>query len=219
MLEPNVIAASPAAQLLGDPHPLVSQLGHAESPSVFSNSGADWRIDRVQTVAELRVFVARYRTEVLLPLELPAICQAWDHASRREARELIALDQQFGQSPGVQSFAFASAAVGQGQLRRLRPLKDERIVQRYWQAIEKNEAQGWHTLVYGLILALYALPARQGLLNYALQTQRGLVLAAANRLRLSEPECDALLHELNVPLPRLLEEWFATRQRPLLTVA
>lgn len=218
MLELNVIAASPAAPLLGDLHPLVAQLGAAE----LASSGTldnHWRIDRVQTVAELRTFVARYRMEVLLPLELPAIHQAWEFASRREARELIALDQEFGRSTVVQSFAFASAAVGQGQLRRLRPLKDERIVQRYWAAIEKKEAQGWHTLVYGLILSLYTLPARQGLLNYALQTQRGLVLAAATRLRLSEPECDTLLNELNVPLPNLLNDWFAARSRPLLTVA
>ena len=43
-----------------------------------------------------------------------------------------------------------------------RPLRDQRLVQRYLTAVEQGEAQGWHTLVYGLTLAVYSLPLRQG---------------------------------------------------------
>jgi hypothetical protein len=49
-------------------------------------------------------------------------------------------------------------------------LRDERLVQRYLSAVEFGQANGWHTVVYGITLAMYSLPLRQGLLHYAQQT-------------------------------------------------
>jgi urease accessory protein UreF len=67
------------------------------------------------------------------------------------------------------------------------------------------KAHGWHTLVYGLTLALYSLPLRQGLLGYAHQTTRGFIHAAARSLRLTEADCRALFEELCAPLPIAIE--------------
>jgi urease accessory protein UreF len=84
-------------------------------------------------------------------------------------------------------------------------LRDQRIVQRYLHAVEVGEAHGWHTLVYGLTLAMYSLPLRQGLLGYAIQTTRGFIHSAARELDVSEKDCRALLEQLTEPLPAALE--------------
>ncbi len=77
----------------------------------------------------------------------------------------------------------------------------ERGVQRYLAAVENHEAHGWHTLVYGLTLAVYSLPLRQGLLGYAHQTTRGFIHAAVRSLHFTEADCRALFDELCAPLP------------------
>ena len=79
------------------------------------------------------------------------------------------------------------------------------MVQRYLAAVENREAHGWHTLVYGLTLAVYSLPLRPGLLGYAHQTTRGFIHAAARGLNLTEAECRALFDELCAPLPGAVE--------------
>jgi urease accessory protein UreF len=105
----------------------------------------------------------------------------------------------------LQNFAAPSRRVGQGQLQKLRPLRDQRIVQRYLQAVESGAAHGWHTLVYGLTLAIYSLPLRQGLLGYAHQTMRGFIYSAAATLRLSERECRDLFDESCADLPAAVD--------------
>jgi len=85
---------------------------------------------------------------------------------------LILLDLLLAGEPQLQDFAAPSRRVGQSQLQKLRPLRDQRMVQRYLQAVDGGQANAWHTLVYGLTLAVYSLPLRQGLLGYAHQTTR-----------------------------------------------
>ncbi len=41
-----------------------------------------------------------------------------------------------------------------------------------------GQAHGWHTLVYGIMLAVYSWPLRQGLMHYARETMGGLALAS-----------------------------------------
>jgi urease accessory protein UreF len=79
------------------------------------------------------------------------------------------------------------------------------MVQRYLRAVEAGTARGWHTLVYGLTLAVYSLPLRQGLLGYAHQTTRGFIYSAARPLRLSERECRRLFDDLCADLPAAVE--------------
>jgi urease accessory protein UreF len=138
-------------------------------------------------------------------LDLPAIRSAHGHATRHELRELVALDQSQAHQPILGELAAASRRVGQSQLRKLRPLRDERVVQRYLHAVESGQAHGWHTLVYGLTLSVYSLPLRQGLLGYAHQTTRGFIYAAARMLRLSERQCRALFDSMCADLPEAVE--------------
>jgi len=143
----------------------------------------------------LRGFLQRYQAVVLGPLELPAIHAAFIHASRFEVRELIALDRRLADEPALRHFAAASRAAGCSRLWRLRPLRDQRLVSRYWRAIELGQAHGWHTVVYGVVLAVFSIPLRQGLLNYGWQTLDGFVRTAARPLKLAAGDCEQLLTE------------------------
>lgn len=193
------------AEWLGDAHPLVEQLGSADG-LVSLHALADSLAARpIRDFAALRDFLHGYRERLLLPQELPAIRAAHQHAATGHVRELVALDQQLASEPALCDFAAASRRVGQAQLQRLRPLRDERIVQRYLLAVENGSAHGWHTLVYGLTLAVYSLPVRQGLLGYAHQTTRGFIHAAARSLNETEADCRALFNELCEPLPLAVE--------------
>ena len=202
---PQTHLAQDPAEWLGDAHPLVQQLGTADGLASLHVLAESLRARPVASLPALREFLHTYQARILLPHELPAIQTAFTHASRNELRELIAFDQQLSAEPALRDFASASQRVGQGQLQKLRPLRDERMIQRYLAAIKSGQAHGWHTLVYGLTLAVYSLPLRPGLLGYAHQITRGFIHAAARSLKLTEAECRALFDELSAPLPGSVE--------------
>ena len=194
-----------AAEWLGDAHPLISQLGSADG-LVSLHVLADTLHNRpVTSIESLHEFLQRYHEHVLIPHELSAIQTGFLHAGRNEARELTEADRQLSGEQALLGFAEASRRVGQAQLQKMRPLKDERVVQRYLHAVENGEAHGWHTLVYGLTLAVYSLPLRQGLLGYAHQTTRGFIHAAARSLQVTEAVCQELFEDLCEPLPAAVE--------------
>ena len=205
MVKQTQLALGDAAEWLGDWHPLAEQLGSTDGLVTLGSVSASLRLVPVHDVPTLRNFLGTYHSRILLPLELPAIQSAHGHATRHEVRELIALDQGMAGQPIFSEFAAASQRVGQSQLRKLRPLRDQRAVQRYLHAVESGEAHGWHTLVYGLTLAVYSLPLRQGLLGYAHQTTRGFIYSAARMLSLSEHQCRALFDSLCAGLPEAVE--------------
>jgi urease accessory protein UreF len=205
MVNQTQVALSDAAEWLGDWHPLADQLGSTDGLVTLSSVSATLRLVPVHDLPSLRQFLRDYQSQLLLPFELPAIQDAHGHASRHEVRELVALDQGLAERPFLRDFATASRRVGQSQLRKLRPLRDQRIVQRYLRAVESGEANGWHTLVYGLTLAIYSLPLRQGLLGYGYQTTRGFIYSAARMLRLSERQCRALFDSLCGSLPEAVD--------------
>ena len=197
------------AEWLGDLHPLVEQLGSTHGLAALGEVSASLRIAPVHDLSTLRCFLRDYHREILLPVEWPAIRRAFDHASRHEVRELVEFDRQLGREPVLKPFAEASRRVGQCELEKLRPLRDERMVRRYLEAVGRSEADAWHTLVYGLTLALYSLPLRQGLIGYGFQTTRGFIYAASHALRLSERDCRALVQELCAGFPPALEQLLA----------
>lgn len=158
------------------------------------------RVEQVRDRRSLAAFLEAYRTSLLVPLEWGAILQAHGHATRHQPRELIGLDAALAGEPLLRQFLEPSCRVGQRQLNRLRGLRDVRLVQRYRQAIEEGRARGWHTLVYGVWLAVFALPQRQGLLNYAERTLDGFIENAARPLRLSESDCRLLRTTACAPL-------------------
>ena len=199
------------ADWLGDWHPLVEQLGSANGLGALGELSASVRVAPVHDLPSLRNFLTVYQKQILLPHELPAIQRAFDHTCRHEVRELIEYDRHLADEPTLARFAEASRRIGQTELLKLRPLRDERIVRRYLEAVERREANAWHTLVYGLTLSLYSLPLRQGLLGYGYQTARGFIYAAAKPLQLSEMNCRGLLEELCGHLPAAVEELIAQR--------
>jgi urease accessory protein UreF len=196
---------------LGDWHPLAEQLGSANGLVALSDISTSMQVPLVHDLPSLRQFLTSYQKQLLLPIELPAIQRAFDHACRHEMRELAEFDRRLANEASLRPFAEASKRIGQTELVKLRPLRDERIVRRYLEAVERNEANAWHTLVYGLTLALYSIPLRQGLLGYGYQTTRGFIYSAAKGLQFSEMDCRALLDELCGNLPAAVEGLIAQR--------
>jgi urease accessory protein UreF len=199
------ILAAPVVELAGDLAPFLEQLGSADGLAALAGVTDPLAAPSIRTLPELRTFLRGYHDKVLRPVELPAIQRAFGHASRHELRELIALDRRLAGEPVLQNFAATSRLIGQQQLARLRPLRDERIVQRYLAAIGSGEAQGWHTLVFGLTLAIYSLPLRQGLHGYAQLATRGFIKAASRSLEISREDVQALSDELCGDLPAAIE--------------
>ncbi len=194
------------ALLLGDLHPLLQQLGSADGLSSLHATSEYLLCPRIENTETLGIFLQAYGHQLLYPLELPAIYQAHSHASQNHSRELIALDRALARQAVRPDFARASRRVGQSHLQRLRPLRDNRLVQRYLAAVDNGLADGWHTLVYGVTLAVYSLPVRQGLTNYARQTLGGFIHAAARPLQLSIKDGLELLNHHCAELPAKVEE-------------
>jgi len=200
MTDPSKVTQQIVEEFLGDVAPLAEQVGSAEGLVALSGA-VSLQFHRVTDLPSLRTFLSDYQSKILIPLELHTICRAHGHAGRYEIRELIELDRDLDREPMLQSFATASQRVGKTQLKRLRPLRDQRLVQRYLRAVQAGEAHAWHTVVYGLILSLYSLPLRQGLLSYAQHTTRGFVVSVSARLRLAETDCLELHSEVCAHLP------------------
>ncbi len=203
-----------SAELLGDWHPLVQQLGSAEGLVALSTASHSLHLSNVDSVPSLLRFLEAYQSQILIPFELPAIQRAFRHASRNETRELIAFDQQLASETALKPFANASRRVGQAQLKRLRPLRDHRLLQRYLRAVDDGLANGWHTLVYGLTLSVYSLPVMQGLTSYEKQTLLGFMHAVSRTLKLSEHDCRTLLEQLSPSLPNATEPILGEEHSP-----
>lgn len=193
------LTAPDGSGLLGDVRALLAQLGSGEAPVEVSGQGLPTTFDAV------RKFLREYKSRVLIAHEWPAIYRAYNHVRQNECQELIALDQSLAREKHLAPFADASRVIGQFQLKRLGPLRGERVLQKYQAAIDEGKAQGWHTLVYGLTLAIYSLPVRQGLIHYAQQILRGYLESAAASFAVSEHETRIALEELFADLPRELE--------------
>jgi urease accessory protein UreF len=197
-------AQSEAENLLGDFCALLRQLGvrgtlpACDTPLALPS-------EPIAGLPVLQSFLNAYLTQILLPLELPAIVEACDRVRRGQTRELIALDRQLAGETRLAPFASASRKIGVLQLQRLKPLRDERTVRRYLCAVESGRAGGWHTLVYGLTLAVYSFPLRQGLLHYARETLSGLARAAAGPAAFSDPPCQEMLETILARLPKAVE--------------
>ncbi len=201
-------------ELLGDWHPLAQQLDSTEGLVSLSTASHSLHLNNVDSVESLMCFLEAYQSQILIPYELPAIQRAFRHASRNETRELIAYDMQLAEEAALKPFANASRRVGQAQLKRLRPLRDHRLLQRYLRAMDGNQAHGWHTLVYGITLSVYSLPVIQGLSSYEKQTILGFMHAVSRTLRLSENDCRDLLTQLSPSLPSSIEPILGEEHSP-----
>ena len=216
MLKATLLSAQTAEQLLGELHPLAEQLGSAEGLASLTANIA--QVPPVESLASLRQFLQKYKATLLFPIELPAIHQAFVHIDRYEVRELIVWERGLADQIVSQELAAASRRVGRNQLRRLRHLRDQRLVQRYIQAVEKGEAYGWHTVVYALVLHLFSLPIRQGLASYAHQTLRGFVESASRLLELTQQQRHQALREASSDVNQSIEAFLSKRGGPSLQI-
>ncbi len=100
-------------------------------------------------------------------VELPAIAASWRHAVENEYRELAALDQGTLSNPDFAAHTEITRELGHEFLNRLLPLRDTRILRRHAEAVKNGDAPGSHLIVFGLMLAVFSVPPRQALLDYA----------------------------------------------------
>lgn len=207
----SAIAVAPPAleELAGAASPLLARLGGTGAPADFTAASALLGAGPVRQPAELEALLAAYRERLLCAVELPVIAEAAAHAAAGHARELTALDRDAAQRFPAGPFLAASRAVGRDQLRRLRPLRDMRVAARFLQQVDADACPGLHVSVYGLLLAAFSLPLRQGLLHYAQAAHGGLVRAGVAALglngeataRLDTPLAPALAARLAGLLP------------------
>lgn len=190
---------------LGQGHPLVDQLQATEGLVALHELAADLTSATAGDEDALWRFLTGYRDAILIPVELPAIVQAHAHAVRNETRELITYDVSLKNGKASDVFASASRRMGRHQLARLRPLRDLRLVQRYLAAVETDAANGWHTLVYGVTLAVYSLPIRQGLNAYADRALEGFVKSSASPLSREEARANEWLDKLRPAVRQAVE--------------
>jgi len=167
-------ASASSEELAGNVHPFTQALGSPESLASLAALADLVQSPKPESLPAVHAFLARYADRLLTAVELPAIRDAYHHLARGEIRDLIALDRRLSRSFGESALAEASRMLGRTQLRRLRPLRS-RPLQRYLDAVASGKAHGWHVIVYGVLLALFSLPLRQGLAHFAHRSQRGLL--------------------------------------------
>lgn len=163
-------------------------------------------IEAVGDLHGLRLFLDRYEREILRPIELPAVLSAYWFANRGQFRELLELDAELTANALLMPFASASLSVGRGQLRLLKPMYDQRMVQRFRKCVVAGEARGWNPIVFGMFLSIHSVPVREGLVQYGTRLWSGLVNGAQESGRLPERECAELLGEYLDRLPGWIEE-------------
>lgn len=184
---------------------LEEQLGSPDEATAISSEAFAASLINIRTPDQLREFLAHFQTKTIAESELPTILRAYNHARQNQVREIIALDRSLKDTFANETLANASERVGRNQLRKMRGLKTERVVTRYWDAVHNKEAHAWHTVVFGVVLAIYSIPLRQGLNHYAQQTIRGFLEAGATSLRLRAPEIQSLEATLLADMPAIVE--------------
>jgi len=196
--ENNAMRSAGEQALLGDVRALARQVGGLPGSGPGSPRGG---VGISSGMIPWREWLGRYVREGLVGEEWPVVLEAWSHASAGRVKELLALDQAWGLRVGMRPLAEASFRVGQRQLNRLRPLRDVRVVQRYLAAVETGKAHGWHPVVYGVMLAVFAVPLRQGLMHYADQVLGGFVEGVPPGIAMSEGERSQWVKEMGEVLP------------------
>jgi urease accessory protein UreF len=189
---------------------LEEQLGSPDEATAINSAAFASTLTNIRTAEQLRDFLTQFQNKTIAQDELPTILRAYNHARRNEVREIIELDRSLKESFPNEALANASERVGRNQLRKMRGLKTERVVTRYWDAVYKKEAHGWHTVVFGVVLAVYSIPLRQGLNHYGNQTIRGFLEAGAASLRLRAPEVNELESSLLADMPAIVERTLAS---------
>jgi urease accessory protein UreF len=194
----------------GGQHPYVAQLDALEGMLCVDAIAGALGTARVGTVLELSVLLERYRVTLLEPIELHTVAAAHRHAVRGEVLELIALDEALaGTHPEWLQLAPASQRFGTDHLKRLQPLRDERVVQRFLDAAREGRAPANHPVVFGLTMAVFSIAPRQGLADYAQSALEAVVATAAEKLKLTQEDRQDLIGRSQARLPEAIERMVA----------
>ncbi len=182
---------------LGDLSQLAGRLGESGEESLPERSGGilfdgEEIVDSVSLVR----FLEDYRVRFIIPIELPTIIEASRCVINGEFRELMALDHELSKDSTLKGFSEASRWVGQCHARPMRGMRDHRVVWRYCDAIRLGAANGWHSVVYGVVLAAFSIPLRQGLVNYCERIVGGFVESAATKLDIAGSDAIVLQERL-----------------------
>ena len=177
-----------------------------DTPSSNNTGPQPLDIEAVGDLRGLRLFLDRYEQEILRPVELPAVLSAYWFANRGQFRELLQLDAGLSANASLMPFADASLSVGREQLRLLKPMYDQRMVQRFRKCVVAGEARGWSPVVFGIFLSIHSVPVREGLVQFGTRLWSGLVNGARESCGLPEGECTELLGEYLDRLPGWIEE-------------
>ncbi len=180
-----------------------------DTPSSDNTGSQPFDIEAVSDLRGLRLFLDRYEREILRPIELPAVLAAYWFANRGQFRELLELDAELSANVSLMPFAQASLSVGREHLRLLKPMYDQRMVQRFRKCVVAGEARGWNPIVFGMFLSIHSMPVREGLLQFGRQIWSGIVNGVQESCALSDEECNVLLGETIDRLPDWIEEVIA----------
>ncbi len=191
-------------------HPYAAQLDALEGVLCVDSIASALGATRPRTQLELSILMERYRVTLLEPVELPAIAAAYRHAARGQALELVALDQHLaGTHPEWLQLAPVSQRFGADHLTRLRPLRDERVVQRFLEAAREGRAPTNHPVVFGLTMAVFSIGPRQGLGDYAQSALESIAATAAAKLKLTQTDRTTLIDRSQARLPEAIERMVA----------
>jgi len=205
-----VAATSTTALPAVGQHPYEAQLDALEDVLGADLVAGALGMGPLTSADELAVALEHYRTTLLEPIELPTLTKARRLASRGRTKELIALDQNFlGNHPEWLPLSTGSTRFGRDYLSRLRPLRDERVVQRMLEAVQTGKSPGHHHIVFGLTMAVYSIPARQGLADYAQGALEALISSAAGKLNLTQDDRNALFARSQSRLPEAIDRMVA----------
>lgn len=148
----------------------------------------------------------RILEQAVMGEDWPVIVRAHQAASAGHWRGLITLDAEWGRMAALRGpLAQASLRAGQRQLGRMRPMRGARVVQRYIEAVESGRAHGWHPVVYGMLLAVHAIPLRQGLAHHAMQVASVLGRALGPAGAGAEPERLGFEAQVAREVPRAID--------------
>ncbi len=190
---------------LGDLSQLSERIGAPAIPAISSKDGGlDLKTAAITDAESLGRFLRDYRQQILGAVELPAIVEASQRVHEGALKELMALDGRISESQ-LGDFASASRWVGMCHARSLLGMKDHRVVQRYCVSVTEKRAQGWHSVVYGVILAAFSIPLRQGLVRYAERINRSFIESVSGGIALESEALTKLSADFQAELPGLVE--------------
>ena len=169
----------------------------------------------LHSATELGLLLERYRTNVLEPIELPAIARAHREAAQGRALELIELDQQFaGQNP--EWLLLTRPAPALDRLSESPTAPDERTVQRLIEAVRFGRTPGHHHGVWAYDGSLFN-RSTSGACRVRPVCARGGRQTAAGKLKLTQADRDALLARSQACLPKAIERMAASRRKGAFT--